>query len=364
MNYESAPGHVSLSIYWQRPVAFDEHGRVKRRHGHPSTKLTWDQKLLRDILGVYHLGVVVHGVEYAFGNSHAPYCRRLGGEAGGVVAHRPCQAGPQNVFKDACRMGTTSMTAEHVDEIVEQLSAVKFAAAHYNRLSHNCVDFAEELCSWLGVVSEIPSWCHRGLTMARLMNIGADTTTTEGDSGLFRAPGKRSNSGYFLTPTIDSGSDRCDAAASGQADLSAGDTTAASNLDLPRQCTFDVLREVRPTTPRRFEEMPVCPKTQKVPRALFKDFEEEQKPVSMCTLLDEDFGFRVPVPSVWSGHNSRSAEAYPSLLLSLGFMQKAADESRKQDQRVTSTVCDIECYPNPLRAGLDERDAWFEPDLV
>jgi hypothetical protein len=163
---------VALSVYWQRPVAFDEQGRVQRSW-HGGSQLSWHQKLVKDILGIYHVGVVAYGVEYAFGNSHAPYSRRLGGEAGGVVAHRPGEAGPQNVLKETVEMGTTCLTIDQVELIAKQLSSASYQRHSYQRLQHNCVDFAQGFCACLGVAGELPAWCHRAASTARLMGFGA-----------------------------------------------------------------------------------------------------------------------------------------------------------------------------------------------
>jgi len=162
---------VALSIYWQRAVAFDEQGRVQKRCTGGS-QLAWHQKLVKDILGIYHVGVVVHGVEYTFGNNHAPYSRRIGGEVGGVVAHRPGEAGPQNVLRETVEMGWTGMTEDQIEHVASQLASLHYQRNSYHRLQNNCVDFAQEFCRCLGVNGELPSWCHRGTAAARLMGLG------------------------------------------------------------------------------------------------------------------------------------------------------------------------------------------------
>jgi hypothetical protein len=166
---------VSLSIYWQRHVAFDEKGRAQRS---ARSELTWHHKLVQDMLGIYHIGVVVHGVEYSFGNSHAPHSQQLGGRVGGVVRHVPSQAGPHNVFKQSVPMGSICVTADHVSRIAEHLSLTHFGCKSYNRFQHNCADFAAEFCSQLGVKNELPSWCRRGSAAAKLMGLGREESQT------------------------------------------------------------------------------------------------------------------------------------------------------------------------------------------
>lgn len=160
-------------------------------------------------------------------------------------------------------MGATSITAEQVEDVVEQLSASKFVAVRYNRLQHNCVDFAQELCSWLGVANSVPSWCQRGLSMARFMNFGGDKPNT---NGLFRAPRNESQADQYPPPTSESVSDSDEVPyeltprkRTGRPSSSASDDMSDSDdipyefsprkhrgkLDLPcsRESTFDVYRE-------------------------------------------------------------------------------------------------------------------------
>lgn len=257
-------------------------------------------------------------------------------------------------------MGTTSMTAEQVEDIVEQLTAVKFAAVHYNRMRHNCVDFAQELCSWLGIVNDVPNWCHRALTMARLMNFGADKANSKAYAGQCRAPRNQSHSGQFPPPTSESVTCSCDAIASDQAEAIAGTTpdditpTSSWKRRFSQQCTSDVFQDFCPQTPRLPEEFPVSPKTPMASSTLYEPDEESEKepvPLSVGIIMDEDVGFCVPVPSVWSSHGCTSTEipneVYPSLLRSLGhrhidFVSKAAGGNLQRNRRLSSTVWDID----------------------
>jgi hypothetical protein len=161
---------VSLNVYWQRSVVFDENGRAQKGSG----ELTWRQTIVQDVLGIYHVGVDVHGVEYTFGNSHAPFSTRLGGTAGGVVTHRPAKAGPQNVLKESIQMGVIHLSQKVVEQTALLLSMSRFSRDTYNRYQHNCVDFAKEFLSRLQVGTEVPAWCCRGSDAARLAGLGRD----------------------------------------------------------------------------------------------------------------------------------------------------------------------------------------------
>jgi len=161
---------VSVNVYWQRSVAFDEQGRVVRRLG---DELSWGKKLVKDIIGVYHIGVEVHSDEYTFGTYHAPSMKQIGDEGSGVCRHDPQRPGPQFVFKLGHPIGFTAKTREQVKEICEELGKGSWGKSSYNRIHHNCVDFARALCEKLGA-GDIPLWCYRGAAAAKLLGIGGE----------------------------------------------------------------------------------------------------------------------------------------------------------------------------------------------
>jgi len=159
---------VVLHVYWMRSVAFDEQGRIQRT---AKSSLTWGRKFVKDLLGVYHVGLEVYGTEYTYGNYHAPESQRLGGTGSGVHRHQPKRPGPRYVFKEAVDLGETAQSAAQVEEAAEQLGRVDFQAAAYDRIRHNCVDFVRELAELLGA-EQLPLWCHRGAAAARLLQDG------------------------------------------------------------------------------------------------------------------------------------------------------------------------------------------------
>lgn len=161
---------VSVNVYWQRSIAFDGQGRVVRRLG---DELSWGKKLVKDIIGVYHIGVQVHSDEYTFGTYHAPSMKQIGDEGSGVCRHDPQRPGPQFVFKLGHPIGFTPKTREQVKEICEDLGKGSWGKASYNRIHHNCVDFARALCEKLGA-GDIPLWCYRGAAAAKLLGIGGE----------------------------------------------------------------------------------------------------------------------------------------------------------------------------------------------
>lgn len=153
-SYTQVPGPVCVNIYWQRPVAFDDKGRAQRRLG--GGDLTWGKKFLKDVLGVYHVGVEVYGQEYTFGNYRAPSSRQVGGERSGVFAHEPRRPGPHCIFKQAEKLGRTSVHPSEVEDFCVEFGNGEWAKGSYNKIHHNCVDFAKTLCTRLDV-DEIPA---------------------------------------------------------------------------------------------------------------------------------------------------------------------------------------------------------------
>jgi hypothetical protein len=196
---------VSLNVYWQRPVVFDEHGRALKGSG----GLSWHQMIVQDVLGIYHVGVAVHGVEYTFGNSHAPFSTRLGGTAGGVVTHKPSEAGPQNLLKQSIQMGMIHLPQNVVEQTALCMSLNSFSRDSYNRYQHNCVDFAKEFLLRLNVQIELPTWCCRGSDAARLAGLGRDKSkSTSSPSSIFIAgKAKKDFVDWSSASTIASSSD-------------------------------------------------------------------------------------------------------------------------------------------------------------
>lgn len=164
------PVRVVLNVYYQRSVSFDDNGRAVRRFGQD---FSWGKKFLKDVLGVYHVGVQVHQAEYAFGNYHAPNSRRIGAERSGVFSHEPRLPGPAFVFKESVELGTTLMTPRQVEDLCAKLGLEQYSEDSYNRIHHNCVDFARSLTSRLGA-GEVPLWCYRGAAAARLLGLGGN----------------------------------------------------------------------------------------------------------------------------------------------------------------------------------------------
>lgn len=174
---QQGPATVVINTYWMRTVQM-KNGRMERTTG--GFGLSWGQKFLKDLLGIYHVGVEVHGEEYTFGNYRAPNFQRLGVERSGVVKHRPRQPGVHCEFKQNVPVGTTTRSVAEVEAICAELGKSQYLAASYNRINHNCVDFARSLCALLGA-GDVPGWCYRGATAAKALGIAAGSRAAEED---------------------------------------------------------------------------------------------------------------------------------------------------------------------------------------
>lgn len=157
------PAAVVINTYWMRTVNM-KNGRMEKTTG--GNGLSWGQRWARDLLGIYHVGVEVNGEEYTFGNYRAPNFQRLGVERSGVVKHRPRQPGVHCEFKQGVPVGTTTWSVAEVDAFCAEFGKSQYLAASYNRINHNCVDFARSLCAKLGA-GDVPGWCYRGAALAQ-----------------------------------------------------------------------------------------------------------------------------------------------------------------------------------------------------
>eukprot|EP00747_Dinoflagellata_sp_TGD_P112056 gnl/TRDRNA2_/TRDRNA2_171363_c0_seq2.p1 gnl/TRDRNA2_/TRDRNA2_171363_c0~~gnl/TRDRNA2_/TRDRNA2_171363_c0_seq2.p1 ORF type:complete len:626 (-),score=74.70 gnl/TRDRNA2_/TRDRNA2_171363_c0_seq2:116-1993(-) len=181
-SFSQAPVPVNLNVYWQRGISFDENGRAQRRLG--GGELSWGTKFLKDVMGIYHVGIEVHGAEYTFGNYHAPGQRQLGGPQSGVLVHEPQKPGPHCVFKQSVPLGTTTLAAGQVEGVAAEFGRSEWTKGNYKRIQHNCVDFARALAQRLGA-NDIPLWCYRGAATAKALGFGEPAIEPVEDAAQF-----------------------------------------------------------------------------------------------------------------------------------------------------------------------------------
>lgn len=137
-------------------------------------------------IGVFHSGVEVYGVEYAYGGHEydAPGDWRSGGgeahasvlgcvlvwrarrrnrscpsPAAGVFATNPRQAPGTVTFREAILLGETSLSARQVYAVVQELGQ-EFRGNAYHLLQQNCNTFSDALCYRL-TGEHAPPWVNR-----------------------------------------------------------------------------------------------------------------------------------------------------------------------------------------------------------
>ncbi|XP_064949278.1 deSI-like protein At4g17486 isoform X3 [Musa acuminata AAA Group] len=101
-------------------------------------------------LGVFHTGIEVHGVEYAFGAHDYP--------TSGVFEVEPHQC-PGFKFRKSILMGTTCLDPRQVREFVE-VQSVNYNGDSYHLIVKNCNHFCEDIIYKL-TGNSIPKWVNR-----------------------------------------------------------------------------------------------------------------------------------------------------------------------------------------------------------
>ncbi|KAL8245043.1 hypothetical protein R6Q59_011301 [Mikania micrantha] len=110
-------------------------------------------------LGVYHSGVQVHGVEYAFGaHEHSTT---------GIFEVEPRKC-PGFTFRKSILIGRTDFGLREVRSFIEKL-ATEYTGNSYNLITRNCNHFCNDLCLRL-TSKPIPSWVNRLARLGFLCN--------------------------------------------------------------------------------------------------------------------------------------------------------------------------------------------------
>ncbi|KAL2338196.1 hypothetical protein Fmac_012642 [Flemingia macrophylla] len=101
-------------------------------------------------LGVYHSGVEVHGVEFAFGAHEFSSTGIFEGEP------KKCEG---FTFRKTILIGKTDMGPDEVRVVMENLAA-EYGGNAYNLITKNCNHFCNDACIRL-TGNPIPSWVNR-----------------------------------------------------------------------------------------------------------------------------------------------------------------------------------------------------------
>lgn len=110
-------------------------------------------------LGIFHSGVEVHGVEYAFGAHDY--------STSGVFEVEPRQC-PGFRFRKSIFMGTTCLDPLQVREFME-LHSVNYFGDTYHLITKNCNHFCKDTCYKL-TGNSIPRWVNRLAKIGSLCN--------------------------------------------------------------------------------------------------------------------------------------------------------------------------------------------------
>lgn len=157
------PRAVRLHVYSFKPVHYDSAGNILRVRQEPACFS------MNDIAGIYHVGVHVEGdaFEYTYGSYGAKVQEQMGPASSGVFRHEPRAPGPHCRFRFTELLGTTRMSSEDIQAMVERL-ARRFTKQAYNKVQNNCTDFAEAVAKELGVAPP-PFYTRRACSLARLL---------------------------------------------------------------------------------------------------------------------------------------------------------------------------------------------------
>lgn len=96
--------------------------------------------------GAYHVGVEIYGREFSYGNSTT----QLHPDATGVSMQPVPRKHPFHQYCGTIRLGQTALSPCEVNKLIEELQ-VLWLARKYHTLRNNCVSFAEDFCTRLGV---------------------------------------------------------------------------------------------------------------------------------------------------------------------------------------------------------------------
>ncbi|KAG2494192.1 hypothetical protein HYH03_007550 [Edaphochlamys debaryana] len=102
-------------------------------------------------VGIFHSGVEVYGVEYAYGGHDYDYS--------GVFATNPRDAPGQVIFRESVPMGETNLSQQEIHHLVQRMGN-EYKGNNYHLLQRNCNHFASDLCRQL-VGKEAPTWINR-----------------------------------------------------------------------------------------------------------------------------------------------------------------------------------------------------------
>ncbi|KAK9280125.1 hypothetical protein L1049_013812 [Liquidambar formosana] len=158
-------------------------------------------------LGIYHSGVQVHNVEYAFGaHEHSTT---------GIFEVEPKQC-PGFTFRKSILIGRTDLGPKDVRTFMEKLSE-EYSGNTYHLITKNCNHFCNDVCVRL-TGKPIPSWVNRlarlgffcncvlpaGLNETKVRQIKSEDRVNEGEKRKLRSQSSRFISSSNPPPSLSS----------------------------------------------------------------------------------------------------------------------------------------------------------------
>lgn len=102
-------------------------------------------------VGIFHSGVEVYGVEWAYGGHEY--------DISGIFATNPGDAPGPVTFRERVVIGRTELSPQQVQDVVQEMGAT-FKGNSYHLLQRNCNTFSNELCQRL-TGRTAPAWVNR-----------------------------------------------------------------------------------------------------------------------------------------------------------------------------------------------------------
>jgi deubiquitinase DESI2 len=103
-------------------------------------------------IGVFHSGVEVYGVEYAFGGHYD--------DLSGIFTSPPKQA-QGVVYRCSVELGHTPFPRETVDAVVDAMGSKQFLGNNYSLINNNCNNFSQAFVQCLMTEKKFPTWINR-----------------------------------------------------------------------------------------------------------------------------------------------------------------------------------------------------------
>lgn len=108
-------------------------------------------------IGLFHSGVEVYGVEYAFGGHYD--------DLSGIFTCQPKHADGVT-FRCSVPLGDTLLSEKTVHALVEVLGQSRFMGNAYSLIGNNCNSFSEVFVSLLNTPKSFPTWVNRMASIA------------------------------------------------------------------------------------------------------------------------------------------------------------------------------------------------------